>query len=160
MKVWFYLCVCTLLQMYSSVLSQDCITLFQFNTATNILCRLHRNNKELWQKVIDCHRPIDDQFLRESSEARCPSPKYVQDPTNLNYTIQDVFLNACGLVDGNALETIATSTCVVFGKTDPYIMSQSVKTAAVKAKWGNDVPCNIGKCILALPLLCPVELVS
>jgi len=127
------------------------MSLFQIDAATKILCR-QRDNKILWQKVIDCHRPLTDEFMRQSGEARCPSPKHVEDPTNTAYTIQDVFFNICGLVDGSLLNQISTGICLLAGKSDPYIMSHSTEVAAVQTTWGNDVPCNIGKCILDLGL--------
>lgn len=36
-----------------------------------------------------------------SAEARCPIPKQVEDPMDTSYSIQDVFFNVCGLVEGN-----------------------------------------------------------
>lgn len=47
--------------------------------------------------------------MRQSGEARCPSPKYVEDPTNYDYSIQDVFFNICGLIDGSWYNQISVS---------------------------------------------------
>lgn len=44
--------------------------------------------------------------MRQSGEAQCPNPKQVQDPTNTYYSIQEVFFNICGLVDGGILDQI------------------------------------------------------
>jgi len=152
MNLWFFIWVYTFLQMYSNVFGQEnCMSLLQITAATKNLCQ-QRDNKILWQKVIDCHRPLTDEFMRQSGEAQCPSPKYVDDPTNTNHSIQDVFYNICGLVDGGLLSQISTGICLLAGKTSPYIMSHSTEVAAVQSTWGNDVPCNIGKCILKLGL--------
>lgn len=52
--------------------------------------------------------------MRQSGEAKCPSPKYVNDPTNTNYSIQDVFFNICGLIDGSLMDQISVSlTCLL-----------------------------------------------
>lgn len=50
--------------------------------------------------------------MRNSGEAQCPNPKYVKDPTNTDYSIQDVFFNICGLVDGGWYNQI--SVCLSF----------------------------------------------
>lgn len=47
--------------------------------------------------------------MRQSGEAQCPNPKVVQDPTNTDYSIQDVFFNICGLVDGTFFDQIRVS---------------------------------------------------
>lgn len=47
--------------------------------------------------------------MRESGEAQCPIPKYVQDPTNTDNTIQDVFFNICGLIDGGFFNQVRVS---------------------------------------------------
>lgn len=39
--------------------------------------------------------------MRSSAEALCPNPKYVEDPTNTEHSIEDVFFNICGFADGN-----------------------------------------------------------
>lgn len=38
--------------------------------------------------------------MKASGEAQCPMPKYVQDANNTE-SINDVFFNICGLVDGS-----------------------------------------------------------
>lgn len=50
--------------------------------------------------------------MRNSGEAQCPSPKYVQDPTDTNYSIQDVFFNICGLVEGSTADLLSVSILV------------------------------------------------
>lgn len=52
--------------------------------------------------------------MRQSGEAQCPNPKYVNDPTNTNYSIQDVFFNICGLIDGSFFNQISVSLSLVF----------------------------------------------
>lgn len=42
--------------------------------------------------------------MRSSAEARCPVPKVVEDPTDTTHPMTDVFLNICGLVQGNLLQ--------------------------------------------------------
>ena len=43
----------------SGYLAPDCITFSQLDNATATLCQ-QKDNKDLWQKVIDCHQPIDE----------------------------------------------------------------------------------------------------
>ena len=52
--------------------------------------------------------------MRNSGEAQCPSPKYVEDPTDTNYSIQDVFFNICGLVEGSTAQKVSVSIGLVF----------------------------------------------
>lgn len=57
--------------MYSNVMGQlygaygedgeDCMSVIQILAATRTLCKEQRNNKHLWQQVIDCHRPMSDE---------------------------------------------------------------------------------------------------
>lgn len=47
--------------------------------------------------------------MRNSGEAQCPSPKRVQDPTDHKYSIQEVFFNICGLVEGSTTEVAYVS---------------------------------------------------
>lgn len=42
---------------------------------------------------------IKMQFMRSSAEALCPLTKYVQDPTDTQYSIAEVYFNICGFVD-------------------------------------------------------------
>lgn len=51
--------------------------------------------------------------MRSSGQAHCPLPKYVQDPTNTTYSIEDVFLNVCGFVEGNLLEQLEVNLIVL-----------------------------------------------
>lgn len=37
----------------------ECMTVDQFNKATQILCE-NRSNETLWQQVVDCHYPITE----------------------------------------------------------------------------------------------------
>lgn len=50
------------LQLISSVLSANyvCMGPEESIPITSVLCKKGRTNNELWQKVIDCHRPIDE----------------------------------------------------------------------------------------------------
>lgn len=48
--------------------------------------------------------------MRNSGEAQCPSPKFVEDPTDYSYSIQDVFKNICGLVEGCTTDKISVRT--------------------------------------------------
>lgn len=52
--------------------------------------------------------------MRKSGEAQCPYPKHVQDPTDTNYSIQDVFFNICGLIDGSFFHQIRVSQRIIF----------------------------------------------
>lgn len=60
MKVGLFLLICAALQMCSNVMTEDCMSLLQIAAATRTLCK-QRRNKDLWQQVIDCHRPITDE---------------------------------------------------------------------------------------------------
>lgn len=59
MKLYSFLSLATLLQIYSNVCGDDCMSVSQIAAATRILCQ-QRDNKVLWQKVIDCHKPMSD----------------------------------------------------------------------------------------------------
>lgn len=39
--------------------------------------------------------------MRASGEAQCPLPKFVEQPNSTDYSIEDVFFNICGLVEGS-----------------------------------------------------------
>lgn len=39
--------------------------------------------------------------MRNSAEARCAVKKYVEDPTDTCFSIQEVFFNVCGLVEAD-----------------------------------------------------------
>lgn len=49
--------------------------------------------------------------MRSSANALCPNPKYVQDPTDTRYSIADVFVNVCGLVEGSAEQIAEVILC-------------------------------------------------
>lgn len=49
------------------------------------------------------------QFLRSSREAHCPIPKVVDNPIDTNFTIQEVFFNVCGFVEGYFWDQMAVS---------------------------------------------------
>lgn len=71
MKVLFilYICIGFLQQIYSqgssdqpapqSALTVECIGLTELLTATTIACN-KKDDKVLWKKIIDCHRPMTD----------------------------------------------------------------------------------------------------
>lgn len=61
MKLCSFLALATLLQVYSNVCGEDCMSVSQLLAATRILCQQQRNNKVLWQQVIDCHKPMSDE---------------------------------------------------------------------------------------------------
>lgn len=54
------------------------------------------------------------QFMRSSGEAQCPDPKYVDDPTDTDYSMQDVFLNICGFMEGSWYNQIKVSLRIIF----------------------------------------------
>lgn len=47
--------------------------------------------------------------MRISGEAQCPIDKHVEDPTDTNYSIEDVFFNICGLIDGSFFNQLRVS---------------------------------------------------
>lgn len=68
MKVFLFLLICSLQQMYSGGsllafmgldLGPACITLSQIYKATEVLCK-QRNATDLWKSVIECHKPINE----------------------------------------------------------------------------------------------------
>lgn len=141
-----------ILSLCSNVCGEECMSPLQIIIATRSLCREHRNNRELWQQVIDCHKPMTEEFMRISGEAQCPIDKHVEDPTDTNYSIEEVFFNICGLIDGSFFNQLRGGACLLSGKSSPPVMSHAREVAEVQRLWGNDVPCNIGKCILKLGL--------
>lgn len=52
---------------------------------------------------------VSKQFMRISGEAQCPIDKHVEDPTDTNYSIEDVFFNICGLIDGSFFNQLRVS---------------------------------------------------
>jgi len=95
MKLFLSLSTLILLQSLTSwfgtaQIVSECINSEQLLNATVLLC-MQRPNKALWKKIIDCHKPISNKFLRHSAEARCPYPSEVDDPTDCDYTIEQVF---------------------------------------------------------------------
>lgn len=53
--------------------------------------------------------------MRASGEAQCPIPKAVQNANDTTYSIQQVYRNICGLVDGNWWEFAkVTLQCLMF----------------------------------------------
>lgn len=207
MKVIFLLLVCCLyanasfFSMFGLQLGPECISLTQLYKATETMCGLQRDNKTLWNAVIECHRPLTDevlltcilfeklnkvpcfrvytstctfwvkivnfylinQFMRASGEAQCPLPKYVLEPNNTAHSIEDVFFNICGLVNGTWSDFFSVSldlwfgsdtdrilinfqagSCIISGSSDPYIMTHSDEVARVKAEHYPELPCEIG----------------
>lgn len=132
MKGVFFLTICSLLANISFAgifnyiglnVGPECISLLQILRTTITLCE-QRENRKMWDGVINCHRPMNDevrkpfffkfsfigseiqisnQFLRASAEAQCPRPKYVQQPNNTANSIEDVFLNICGVLEGGLI---------------------------------------------------------
>ncbi|XP_037036873.1 uncharacterized protein LOC119074692 isoform X2 [Bradysia coprophila] len=159
MKVVLFLLSCCLQQMFANAslaaflglnLGPECMTLTEIYKATEYMCSPdQRKNTDLWNAVIDCHRPMDDDFMKASGEAQCPIPKYVLEPNNTQ-SINDVFFNICGLVDGSWWEFAKTGYCVIAGQSEPYIMSHSEEVRRVKETWGEGVPCAVGECVKAL----------
>lgn len=49
---------------YGVEVGPECITSSQLIRATEILCQDQRNNKTLWDRVIECHRPMTDTLFR------------------------------------------------------------------------------------------------
>lgn len=41
----------------------DCISLSQLSRAMRIGCIEQRDNKTLWNNIIECHRPISDEVI-------------------------------------------------------------------------------------------------
>ncbi|KAG4065881.1 hypothetical protein HA402_012559 [Bradysia odoriphaga] len=70
----------------------------------------HINSKStyFWRKTEPI-KLVNAKFLRQSGEAQCPAPKVVENPTDRNYSIQEVFFNVCGFVQGNVLDITAVS---------------------------------------------------
>ncbi|XP_037049151.1 uncharacterized protein LOC119083535 [Bradysia coprophila] len=128
----------------------ECITIFQLKRAMKTICGQQRDNQTLWNNVIDCHRPITDEFMRSSGEALCPVTKRVQDPTDTNYSIAEVYFNICGFVDGTNEQILQGHSCLMDGS--PNTSSHEEEVRVVKETWGEDVPCAIGECILTLGL--------
>ncbi|XP_037026030.1 uncharacterized protein LOC119067256 [Bradysia coprophila] len=149
----FWCCICTIFQqIYSNSMPNigaDCISIFQIVKGVQILCD-NKNNATLWQHSIDCHAEISEEFLRGSGEAQCPTPKEVKNPTDRNYSIQEVFFNICGLVQGDVLDITEGVTCLLFGRKD--VQSHRQKVDTVKKRFGDKVPCRIGECILGMGL--------
>lgn len=50
--------------------------------------------------------------MRASGEAQCPLPKYVQEPNNTMNSMEDVFYNICGIVEGSWWEFAQVSLVV------------------------------------------------
>lgn len=42
--------------------------------------------------------------MRQSAEARCANPKHVENPIDTRNSIEEVFFNVCGLVEGNSTQ--------------------------------------------------------
>lgn len=42
--------------------------------------------------------------MRASGEAQCPRPKFVMQPNNTDSSIEDVFYNICGIVEGGWID--------------------------------------------------------
>ncbi len=62
MKLQFSLLfLATVLKICSNVYGDDCMSPLQIIAATSSLCTMHRQNKALWQQVIDCHHPISEE---------------------------------------------------------------------------------------------------
>jgi hypothetical protein len=158
MKVSIFLLICFSYQVYASFFTNlagyvapSCITKSQLDNATATLCA-QKDNKALWQQVIDCHYPISEDFMRNSGEAQCPSPKYVEDPTDYSYSLQDVFLNICGFVEGDNTQKLSGGACLIGGSWIPWVDGHIHEVYSVRSNWGDDVPCNIGLCTLGLGL--------
>ncbi|XP_037049159.1 uncharacterized protein LOC119083545 [Bradysia coprophila] len=153
--IWLFVLLlhCTngfLLQMVSHLLGgPECMTLTQLLRSIQISCNEQRHNKTLWSQIIECHRPMTDEFMRTSSEALCPSPKHVQNTTDERFSIEEVFFNVCGIVAG-PVETLAGHACITFGRGT--LPSHADEVKEVKRRWGQDLPCNIGKCTKQLGL--------
>lgn len=70
MKLSLLVSVATMLQIYSNVYGEDCMSVLQLITATRSLCQQQRHNKVLWQQVIDCHQPMSDEVTSYESRNR------------------------------------------------------------------------------------------
>ncbi|XP_037026478.1 uncharacterized protein LOC119067529 [Bradysia coprophila] len=131
----------------------ECITVDQFNKAAGILCE-NRKNTTLWQQLVDCHVPMSEEYLRKSSAAICPVPRLV-DPTDSSKCITEVFLNFCTLGAGpNFLDRFLGEYCYVYGGKigDVSVLGHSRQVHLSKQKYGDDITCNVGKCILNMGL--------
>lgn len=71
MKVFFFVLIVLLQEMPSNAdsswfeglsLGPACISLKQLYKSVQVLCG-QKNNTELWQKVIECHVPIDEDVI-------------------------------------------------------------------------------------------------
>ncbi|KAG4065232.1 hypothetical protein HA402_012674 [Bradysia odoriphaga] len=153
MKVLYFIvgiwCVQQISAQDTSALTAACISTPQLLGATAMACQ-QKNNTELWQKIIDCHVSISDQFLRVSSEARCPKNRPVKNPMDTSISMQDVFFNICDLVEGAPQDRAEGLSCLVNGTTFPYRMSHAFEVNLVHLLFGENVPCDLGICIKKL----------
>lgn len=71
MKVFLFLLICCFQQMYASAslaaflgldLGPECISLSQLYEVTEVLCG-QKDNRDLWDDVIQCHRPMTDEVI-------------------------------------------------------------------------------------------------
>ncbi|XP_037052522.1 uncharacterized protein LOC119086053 [Bradysia coprophila] len=153
MKVLYFIvgiwCVQQISAQDTSALTAACISTQQLLAATAMACQ-QKNNTDLWQKIIDCHEPISDQFLRVSSEARCPKNRHVEDPMDTSFSIQEVFFNICDLIEGSPEDRSEGLSCLISGTMSPYRMSHAFEVNIVHLLFGENVPCDLGICIKKL----------
>ncbi|KAG4079205.1 hypothetical protein HA402_015861 [Bradysia odoriphaga] len=127
--------------------SEKCITLTQLLTGTAMACQ-DKNNTMLWQKIVDCHDQINEQFLRMSPVARCPKNKHVENTLDRSFSISDVFLNVCDLIEGSAQDKSEGFSCIDKGTiTAPFLMTHDIEAKLTKILFGKNVLCDIGTCI-------------